>query len=87
MLPAREGRHLADAVTPSAGRVHFITAAAYQRLGQLVEAKAAVAKGLEQRPTATVQFLRMPYKNASPRFVAAAEEILRLLAEAGVPER
>ncbi|MBV8191373.1 MAG: tetratricopeptide repeat protein, partial [Alphaproteobacteria bacterium] len=75
------------AVTPSAGRVHFITAAAYQRLGQLVEAKAAVAKGLEQRPTATVQFLRMPYKNASPRFVAAAEEILRLLAEAGVPER
>jgi DNA-binding winged helix-turn-helix (wHTH) protein/tetratricopeptide (TPR) repeat protein len=75
------------AVTPSAGRVHFITAAAYQRLGQLAEAKAAVAKGLEQRPNATVQFLRMPYKNASPRFVAAAEQILRVLAEAGVPER
>jgi DNA-binding winged helix-turn-helix (wHTH) protein/tetratricopeptide (TPR) repeat protein len=75
------------AVIPSAGRVHFITAAAYQRLGRREEAKAAVAKGFERRPGATVQFLRMPYKNASPRFVAAAEQTLRLLAEAGIPER
>jgi hypothetical protein len=28
----------------------------------------------------------MPYKNASPRFIAAAEQVLRLLAEVGVPE-
>jgi hypothetical protein len=28
--------------------------------------------GLDVGGTATVQFARMPYKNASPRFVAAA---------------
>jgi tetratricopeptide (TPR) repeat protein len=74
------------AITPASGRSYLMLAVAYQRLGRLDDAKAALAKGLEVRPTSTVANFKVPTKNASSRFIEAGEQIGHTLTALGLPE-
>jgi DNA-binding winged helix-turn-helix (wHTH) protein/tetratricopeptide (TPR) repeat protein len=74
------------AITPGTGRTRLLLAAAYQRLGRLDEAKAAMAKALQERPGSTAVNFTMPPKNTSPLWLEAGERIKRADIAAGLPE-
>lgn len=75
------------AITPGSGRTHMLLSAAYEKLGRPIEAKAAMARGLELRPGSNLSNVALPPKNASPIFIAASEWIGRAYLAAGLPER
>jgi DNA-binding winged helix-turn-helix (wHTH) protein/tetratricopeptide (TPR) repeat protein len=75
------------AITAASGRSHMLTAAIYQQLGRTDEAKAAMQKGLELRPGTTALNVSPPTKNVSPLFLDATAKIIRLMVDAGLPER
>jgi tetratricopeptide (TPR) repeat protein len=74
------------AVTPASGRTQMTLAVAYQRLGRLEEAKAAMAEGLRLRPGSTAANVRLPLDNASPAFIAASIENWRTMVLLGLPD-
>ncbi|ENN88535.1 transcriptional regulator, CadC [Rhizobium freirei PRF 81] len=74
-------------ITPASGRTYFLMAAAYQQLGRVAEAKAAIAKGMELRPGSTALNAPPPSSNTSGVFLKAQERIMRLIVEAGLPEK
>ncbi|WP_308163724.1 tetratricopeptide repeat protein [Bradyrhizobium sp. SRL28] len=74
------------AITAASGRTHMLLAAAYQQLGKIDEARAAMQKGRELRPGSTVRNVPTPTKNSSPTYIEAAERIMQLMAAAGLPE-
>ena len=74
------------AITPASGRSHFLLAAAYQRLGRADEAKAAIAHTLTLRPNSTARNIAPPWKNTSPRYLEAGEQIIRAGVAAGLPD-
>ena len=74
------------AITPASGRSHMLMAAAYQQLGRIDEARAAVTEGLKLRPGTTALNVAPPTKNASPVFVEASERVILLMIMAGLPE-
>jgi hypothetical protein len=65
----------------------MLLAAAYLKLGRIDEAKAAMQEGLKLRPGSTALNFASQMKNASPAFVEGIEQIIRLVVEAGLPER
>jgi DNA-binding winged helix-turn-helix (wHTH) protein/tetratricopeptide (TPR) repeat protein len=75
------------AITPASGRSYMLLSAAYQGLGRPAEAKAAMDKGLALRPGSNLSNFALPPKNASPAYLAAAEQIERACVAAGLPER
>jgi tetratricopeptide (TPR) repeat protein len=75
------------AITPASGRSHMLMAAAYQRIGRIDEAKAAMREGLGLRPGTTALNVKTPTRNASPVYVEASERIVQLMIAAGLPER
>ncbi|MGY8666836.1 tetratricopeptide repeat protein [Bradyrhizobium sp. UFLA05-109] len=74
------------AITSGSGRTHMLLAAAYQHLGQTGEAKAALAKGLELRPGSTARNVPTTRENTSTVFLAAADRVMQLMVDAGLPE-
>lgn len=74
------------AITSASGRTHMLLAAAYQQMGRIEEARAAMEKGRELRPGSTVRNVPLPRKNASPVYIEASERIMQLMAAAGLPE-
>ena len=74
------------AITPASGRSQMALAAAYQQLGRIDEAKAALKEGLTLRPGTTALNVSPPTKNASPVFVEASQRIIQLMIAAGLPE-
>jgi DNA-binding winged helix-turn-helix (wHTH) protein/tetratricopeptide (TPR) repeat protein/TolB-like protein len=74
------------AITPGTGRTQMLLAGAYQRLGRVDEAKAAMAEALKQRPGSNLENSWLPRKNTSPLWLAAGEKIARAEVEAGLPE-
>ena len=75
------------AITAASGRSHMDLAAAYQQMGRIEEAKAAVQEGLKLRPGTTGLNVGPPMKNTSPVFVEAADRMIKLMVAAGLPER
>ncbi|MBX9649502.1 MAG: winged helix-turn-helix domain-containing protein [Xanthobacteraceae bacterium] len=73
------------AITSASGRTHMLLAAAYQQLGRIDEAKAAMEKGLQLRPGSTYQNVPTPKKNSSPVYIEAAERIMQSMVAAGLP--
>lgn len=73
-------------VTPASGRTYLLMAAAYQQLGRIAEAKAAVAKALEVRPGPTAQNARPLSSNTSSVYDKAQERVMSLIVSAGLPE-
>jgi hypothetical protein len=65
----------------------MLLSAAYQKLGRLAEARAAMDKALALRPGSTLANAALPRKNASAAFLAAMEWIGRENVAAGLPER
>jgi len=74
------------AITPASGRPYLLLAVAYQRLGRLDEAKAALAKVMALRPGTTALNMRSPTHNASPVFLEAWQRVTRTMVEVGLPE-
>jgi DNA-binding winged helix-turn-helix (wHTH) protein/tetratricopeptide (TPR) repeat protein len=74
------------AITPGTGRTYILLAGAYQRLGRLDEARAAMAKALELRPGSTADNMPLPANNVSPLTIAATARITRAEIAAGLPE-
>lgn len=75
------------AITPASGRSQMTLAAAYQKAGRFAEAKAAMQDGLKLRPGTTALNFAPPMKNSSPVFIQAANQIIQLMVDAGLPER
>jgi DNA-binding winged helix-turn-helix (wHTH) protein/tetratricopeptide (TPR) repeat protein len=75
------------AITPGTGRTQMLLAGAYQRLGRRDDAAATMAKAMQARPGSTLQNFKLPSKNTSPLWLAAAEKIDRAVVAAGLPER
>jgi DNA-binding winged helix-turn-helix (wHTH) protein/tetratricopeptide (TPR) repeat protein/TolB-like protein len=75
------------AITPASGRSHMLLAVAYQGLGRPDEAKAAMKTALELRPGTTMLNIAPPSKNTSPVYRDASQRVVRVMAEAGLPER
>ncbi|HWW11240.1 MAG TPA: tetratricopeptide repeat protein, partial [Brevundimonas sp.] len=75
------------AITPASGRSHMLLAVAYQQTGRIDEARAAMREGLRLRPGSTALNIAPPYKNASPAYVQASEHLIRVMVQAGLPER
>lgn len=73
------------AITPGSGRTHMLQAIAYQRMGQIEDAKAALIKGMELRPGSTLANFSVPTKNASPRFVETVNWAGDALVALGLP--
>jgi tetratricopeptide (TPR) repeat protein len=73
------------AITSASGRTHMLLAAAYQQLGRIDEAKAAMEKGQQLRPGSTYQNVPTPKKNSSPIYIDAAERIMQSMVAAGLP--
>ena len=63
----------------------MLLAAAYQQLGRIDEAKAAMEKGRQLRPGSTYQNVPTPKKNCSPIYIDAAERIMQSMVAAGLP--
>jgi DNA-binding winged helix-turn-helix (wHTH) protein len=76
-----------DGKTPGTGRTQMLLADAYQRLGRRDDAAATMAKAMQARPGSTLQNFKLPSKNTSPLWLAAAEKIDRAVVAAGLPER
>lgn len=79
--------HRSIAITPASGRSHMLLAVAYQQTGRIDEARAAMQEGLRLRPGSTALNIAPPYKNASPAYVQASERLIRVMVQAGLPER
>jgi DNA-binding winged helix-turn-helix (wHTH) protein/tetratricopeptide (TPR) repeat protein len=79
--------HRSIAITPASGRSHMLLAVAYQQTGRFDEARAAMQEGLRLRPGSTALNIAPPYANASPAYVQAAEQLIRVMVQAGLPER
>ncbi|OKO89926.1 transcriptional regulator CadC [Bradyrhizobium sp. NAS80.1] len=75
------------AITPATGRSHMLLAVAYQRLGRLEEARAAIEEGLRLRPGTTRLNVWPPMKNASPVCIAAFDRVVQGMVDAGLPEQ
>jgi DNA-binding winged helix-turn-helix (wHTH) protein/tetratricopeptide (TPR) repeat protein len=75
------------AITDASGRSHMLLAAAYQKAGRVNEAKAAMQEGLKLHPGTTMLNVAPPAKNASPVYLEAADRVVHLMVEAGLPER
>lgn len=75
------------AITPASGRSHMLLAVAYQQTGRIDEARAAMQEGLRLRPGSTALNIAPPYANASPAYVQASERLIRVMVQAGLPER
>lgn len=75
------------AITDASGRTHMMLAAAYQKAGRVDEAKAAMQEGLKLHPGTTMLNVAPPAKNASPAYLEAADRVVQLMVEAGLPER
>lgn len=75
------------AITVASGRTHMMLAAAYQGLGRLEEARAAMKTALALRPGSTSKNVALPPKNASPVFLAASDRVMRAAIAAGLPEQ
>lgn len=75
------------AITPASGRTDILLAAAYQQLGRTDDAKAALAKALEIKPSWTARNALLPTKNTSPVYLAAQERLVQVEVAAGLPER
>lgn len=73
------------AITPGSGRPYLLLAAAHQRLGNVREAREALAKAMEMRPGSTARNVSLPTRNASATFLAAGNAVLRTLIEIGLP--
>jgi DNA-binding winged helix-turn-helix (wHTH) protein/tetratricopeptide (TPR) repeat protein len=73
------------AITSASGRTHMLLAAAYQQLGKIDEARAAMEKGMELRPGSTYHNVPTPTKNSSPVYIEAAERIMQSMVAAGLP--
>jgi Flp pilus assembly protein TadD len=73
------------AITSASGRTHMLLAAAYQQLGRIEEARAAMEKGMELRPGSTYHNVPTPTKNSSPVYIEAVERIMRSMVAAGLP--
>ncbi|MGJ4909166.1 tetratricopeptide repeat protein [Bradyrhizobium sp. HKCCYLRH2060] len=73
------------AITAASGRPYMLLAAAYQRAGQIDEARAAIQKGLKLRPGTTALNVAPPMKNTSPVYREAAARIVQLMVDAGLP--
>ncbi|MBR0800918.1 winged helix-turn-helix domain-containing protein [Bradyrhizobium jicamae] len=74
------------AITPASGRSHMLLAAAYQKLGRTDEARAAMNQGLRLRPGTTALNVSGATGGASPVFLEATRQIIRLMVAAGLPE-
>lgn len=74
------------AITTASGRSHMLLAAAYQKAGQLDEARAAMQKGMRLAPGTTRLNVAPPTKNSSPVFLEASDKIIQLMVDAGLPE-
>ena len=74
------------AITSASGRTHLLLAAAYQQMGKLEEARAAMEKGRELRPGSTYHNVPTPNRNSSPIYIEATERIMRSMVAAGLPE-
>ncbi len=77
----------AIAITPASGRVYLLLGAAYQSLGRLDEAAAAIGKCLELRPGSTAANIGVPLENTSPIFAAASGRLIQLGVAAGLPKQ
>lgn len=75
------------AITTASGRTHMMLAAAYQKAGRLDEAKAAMQEGLRLVPGTTKLNVAPPSKNSSPVYLEAADKIVQLMVDAGLPEK
>ncbi|WP_457488065.1 winged helix-turn-helix domain-containing protein [Tardiphaga sp. P5_C10] len=75
------------AITPASGRSHMLLAVAYQRMGRVDEAKAAMQEGLRLRPGTTALNVSTPTRNASPVFREAIPRVVQTMVDAGLPER
>ncbi|MEW6645288.1 MAG: winged helix-turn-helix domain-containing protein [Pseudomonadota bacterium] len=75
------------AITTASGRSHMLLAAIYQKLGRFDEARAAMQEGLKLRPGTTLLNMAPPTKNSSPVFIAAADKLLQLMVDAGLPKQ
>ena len=75
------------AITPASGRPLMLLAAAYQRLGRVDDAKAALSKALALRPGTTALNVAPPTIGASPVLLAASARIIAAMVGAGLPER
>lgn len=75
------------AITPASGRPQMLLAAAYQALGRVAEAQAAMKQGLAIRPGTTALTVPSPWTNASPIFINRSNELIRLMVAAGLPEK
>ena len=64
----------------------MLLAAAYQQLGRIEEARAAMEKGMKLRPDSTYRNVPTPAKNSSPVYLEATERIMQSMAAAGLPE-
>jgi DNA-binding winged helix-turn-helix (wHTH) protein/tetratricopeptide (TPR) repeat protein len=73
------------AITSASGRTHMLLAAAYQQLGRIDDARAAMQKGMELRPGSTYGNVPTPKKNSSPVYIEATEKIMQLMVAAGLP--
>jgi DNA-binding winged helix-turn-helix (wHTH) protein/tetratricopeptide (TPR) repeat protein len=75
------------AITPATGRSHAVLAVAYQRVGRMDEAKAALAKTMELRPGSTIANIALDPRNASPVYNQASKRVEEVLAAIGLPEK
>jgi DNA-binding winged helix-turn-helix (wHTH) protein/Tfp pilus assembly protein PilF/TolB-like protein len=74
------------AITPASGRSYMLLSAAYEDLGRLDEAKAAMEKGLALRPGSNAINVLIPQKNASSTFVTANDRLIKAFVAAGLPQ-
>ncbi|MDH7798170.1 MULTISPECIES: winged helix-turn-helix domain-containing protein [unclassified Beijerinckia] len=75
------------AITAGSGRSHMILAAAYQKIGRLEDARAAMQEGLKLRPGTTTLNVAPPAKNNSPIYLDAAKHVIQLMVDAGLPQQ
>lgn len=78
--------HRSIAITAASGRTHMALAAAYQQLGHIGDARAAMAAALELRPGSTARNVQPPTKNSSAIYLKAYQRVLGLMVAAGLPE-
>jgi len=75
------------AITPASGRTDMVLSAAYQRTGRTDDARAAMARALELRPSSTAENVTLPFKNTSQIYRVAADRLVKANVEAGLPRR
>jgi hypothetical protein len=63
----------------------WLLSAAYEDLGRVDEARAAMEKGLALRPGSNATNVALPKKNASPTFLAASDRLIKAFVALGLP--